>query len=336
MLRLAAIASILVTCLALAEGAARLAGETPWRPPRLDVRIEPGGSLFETDPTLGYRHRAGRYEVTQGLLRFTLSHDDRGLRATHAERAPDPRRPELWIFGDSITHGWSVDDDETYAWLLQERLPAWEVVNFGVSGYGTLHGWLQLEDALAAGRRPALVVVAYASFHDDRNTFARERRKILVPWNRLGPLAQPRARFDGAGELRIERAEARYAELPLMRQLAVAHLVERAWNRLEQRRLHGADVSLALLERFAKRARGAGFTLLVAGLTRDAPTEALFQRCRARGIRTVDVAVDLDLPGMRNLPWDPHPSARAHRLYAERLGGYLEREGLTGAGASPR
>jgi hypothetical protein len=335
MLRFAAIVSILATCLALAEGAARLAGETPWQPLRLDVRIEPGGSLFETDPRLGYRHRAGRYEVTQGLLRFGLTHDAQGLRATHAERAAAPR-PELWSFGDSITHGWSVDDDETYAWLLQERFPALEVVNFGVSGYGTLHGWLQFEDALAAGRRAAVVAVAYASFHDDRNTFARERRKILVPWNRLGPLAQPRARFDSRGELRIERAEARYAELPLMRHLAVAHLVERAWNRLEQRHLRGADVSFAILERFAERARDVGATLVVAGLTRDEPTRALFERCAARGIRTVDVAVDLDLPGMRSMPWDPHPSARAHQLYAERLGGYLEREGLVEAGSFPR
>ena len=336
MLRLVAIAFILVTCLALAEGAARLAGETPWQPPRLDVRVEPGGSLFEPDPRLGYRHRAGRFEVTQGLLRFSLTHDDQGLRATHPERASGSRPPELWIFGDSITHGWSVDNEETYAWLLQERFPALEVVNFGVSGYGTLHGWLQFEDALAAGRRAALAVVAYASFHDDRNTFARERRKILVPWNRLGPLAQPRARFDAAGELRIERAEARYAELPLMRRLAVAHLVERGWNRLEQRRLRGADVSFAILERFAERARREGITLVVAGITRDEPTQALLERCRAHGVRTVDIAVDLDLPGMRNLPWDPHPSARAHQLYAERLGGYLEREGLAGALSSPR
>ena len=329
MLRLVAIAFTLVTCLALAEGAARLAGETPWQPPRLDVRVEPGGSLFEPDPRLGYRHRAGRFEVTQGLLRFSLTHDDQGLRATHPERASGSRPPELWIFGDSITHGWSVDNEETYAWLLQERFPALEVVNFGVSGYGTLHGWLQFEEALAARPRPAVVVVAYASFHDDRNTFARERRKILVPWNRLGPLDQPRARFDGAGELRIEMAEVRYRELPLMRRFAVSHLVERAWNRIEQRRLRGADVTFAILERFAERSRRAGIAFVVAGITRDEATHAMLERCRAAGWRAVDVSLDLEQPGMRNLPWDPHPSARAQRIYANRLGGYLAREGLS-------
>jgi len=330
MIRLAAIASTLLVCLGLAEVGARLAGETPWRPPPLDVRIEPGGSLFERDPRLGYRHRAGRYQVTEGFLRFGLTHDAAGLRATHAERARDPRRPELWIFGDSITHGWSVDDAETYAWLLQERFPHLEVVNFGVSGYGTLHGWLQFQDALAARPRPAGVVVAYASFHDDRNTFARERRKILVPWNRLGPLSQPRARFDGAGELRIEMADARYRELPLMRQLALAHLLERAWNRGEQRRLRGAEVTFAILERFAERARREGVAFVVAGITGDATTRALLERCRAAGWRAVDASVDLEQPGMRNLPWDPHPTARAHRIYANRLGAYLAREGLSG------
>ena len=329
MVRFAAIASLLVVCLGFAEGGARLLGETPWRPPPLDVRIEPGGSLFERDARLGYRHRAGRYRVTQGFLRFDLSHDANGLRASHPERPGDPRRPELWIFGDSLTHGWSVNDAETYPWLVQQRFPDLEVVNFGVSGYGTLHGWLQFEDALAARPTPALVVVAYASFHDDRNTFARERRKILVPWNRLGPLDQPRARFDAAGELRIEMAEVRYRELPLMRHLAVSHLVERAWNRIEQRRLRGADVTFAILERFAEGSRRAGIAFVVAGITRDEATRAMLERCRAAGWRAVDVSVDLEQPGMRNLPWDPHPSARAQRIYANRLGGYLAREGLS-------
>jgi hypothetical protein len=331
MLRVAAIAFTLAACLVLAEGAARLAGETPWQPLPLDVRIEPGGSLFETDARLGYRHREGSFRVTQGFLRFGLTHGAGGLRATHPVRARDPLRPELWIFGDSITHGWSVGDEETYAWRLQQRFPGVEVVNFGVSGYGTLHGWLQFEDALADGRRPATVVVAYGSFHDDRNTFARERRKILVPWNRLGPLAQPRARLDGDGGLRIEMAEARYAELPLMRRLALAHLVERAWNRLEQRRLRGADVTFAILARFAERARREGIAFVVAGIAHDPDTRAMLERCRAAGWRAEDVSVDLELPGMRNLPWDPHPSAAAHRLYADRLGSYLAREGLSGS-----
>ena len=45
--------------------------------------------------------------------------------------------------------------------------------------------------------------------------------------------------------------------------------------------------------------------------------------CRSHGIPAVDISVALDQEGMTNKPFDPHPNAKAHRIYAEKLTNYL-------------
>jgi hypothetical protein len=314
-------AGVGLVCLGLAELLARGAGARPFEVVPSGIRVEPGGSLFQPHPTLGYSHRPGRYEVSQGLLRFVVTHGEDSLRITHPAGV-HPGRPEIWLFGCSLTHGWGVSDRETYAWLLQGRLPRYQVVNFGVNGYGTLHSLIQFEEALAKRGPPAVAVLAYAHFHDDRNTFARARRKLVVPWNHLGPLSQPRARFRD-GELRIDLAPADYRELPLMRHLASVHLLEQALNRLEQRSLRGGDVAEALLDRFAELGRRHGVSLVAAGISDSEVTRSRLEFLRSRGWHVVDIAVDLEQPVFNNLPSDPHPSARAHRVYARRLGDFL-------------
>jgi hypothetical protein len=325
---------VAAACLGLAELAARALSFEPWRVQPAPIAVEPGASLFEPDPHLGYRHRAGRYRVRNGWREFTVTHGPDTLRATRRDPGP-PVRPGLWVFGCSITYGWLLGDEETFPWVLQRRFPRLDVVNFGVNGYGTVHSLIQLEDALATRRPPVVVLVAYGSIHDDRNTFARVRRKEIVPWSHLGPLSQPLARLDPERGFRVELVPFRYRELPGMRRLASAHLLEQAWNELERRWLRADRVTEAVLVRFEELARGAGARFVLAGMWRDPATARRLAWARARGWLAVDVSVDLEDPRNSFLPWDPHPSARAQALYAERLGSFLAREALSPELASP-
>jgi hypothetical protein len=325
---------VAAVCLGLAELVARALDLEPFEAHQAPIVVEPGGRLFELHPTLGYRHLAGRYEVSIGRLEFTVTHGPDTLRITKPEPAP-PSRLGLWVFGCSLTHGWSVDDEETYSWKLQQRFPRLDVVNFGVNGYGTVHSLLQLEEAVATRTLPVAIVVAYGSFHDDRNTFSRMRRKQVAPWNHLGPLRQPAARLGPDGSLRLDIVPATYRELPGMRRLASLHLAEQAWNQLERRWLRSPEVTDAVLSRFEEVARGTGARLVLAGIWDDAATTERLEKARARGWLTVDVSVDLEDPLYNNLPWDPHPSARAHAAYAERLGSFLAREVLSPALVRP-
>ena len=181
----------------VAEGLVRWRGAAPWDPQPAALRVDPGGRLYQTDPELGYRMLPGRYTVRFPTgFGFDVPHGEDSLRIVREPARPTPAgAPELWIFGCSFSYGWGVDDSAVYAWQVQQMLPDWAVVNFSVNGYGTLQSLRQLERGLAEREAPAVVVLAYAAFHDERNTFVRQRRKRVAPFSALGPMVQPFARL---------------------------------------------------------------------------------------------------------------------------------------------
>jgi hypothetical protein len=155
---------------------------------------------------------------------FVVTHLQNTLRATQPidNYSAADEKPEIWIFGCSFTHGWSLNDEETYPWLLQQRFPDYQIVNFGVSGYGTIHSLFQYRDALRM-KRPRLAILAYARFHDERNTFARNWRKSIAPKNNMGALKIPYALLSKDGTLQYLDADLYYKELPIMNQMALSH-----------------------------------------------------------------------------------------------------------------
>jgi lysophospholipase L1-like esterase len=353
-----------VACLALASLAAALLGAEalvrargfePWTPDPGAAEVEPGGSLYRPDPLLGFVLRPGAYDVTlPSGLRFHVTHDAEGRRVTHAEGqrvaragAPAPEgggaaaeskatsRSELWIFGDSFTYGWAVNDEQTYPWLLQTAFPRHRVLDFAVGGYGTLHALLQLRAALRTRPPPALVLLAHNFFHDPRNTFSRLRRREVAPWNRLGPIQHPIARIAPDGKLRFASAPVAYRELPLMRRSALAHLVATAWDLLEDRRLRSHEVTRALLAELIASAGERGVPVLVATLEAWPANAAILDYARSLGARATDVSVDLRRPENTNLPHDGHPSPLAHRRYAKRLAPAI-RDALRESDGGPR
>src|SRR5678816_884654 len=155
---------VLIFFFSVAEVLSRVAGYKPWFVRTENTKVEPGGRLFEKDAKLGYRDLPGQYKITlMGAYVYTVTNLEDASRATHPLETYGNRGPklEIWIFGDSITYGWSVNDRDTFAWLLQEDFPDYEVVNFAVSGYGTLHSMIQLRDLLQQRKAPRLVILPY-------------------------------------------------------------------------------------------------------------------------------------------------------------------------------
>jgi hypothetical protein len=200
-----------------AEIVLRVAGYKPWQIENVDVAVEPKGNFFTKDSELGYKHLPGKFKVTlNGNYSFNATHLNNSLRITHPLNTynQSSKKPEIWIFGCSFTYGWSLNDSETYAWLLQEKLPKYEIVNFGVNGYGTLHSLIQFKEALKQANKPKIAVIAYAGFHDRRNTLLRARRKQMAAWNKLGILLQPDARLNGENNFTYSMAKLEYREFP--------------------------------------------------------------------------------------------------------------------------
>ena len=242
MLYFAFLAVLAVCGFAAGEFIVRAKGAKPFAVQKVEMKVDPGGSLFTTHHTLGYAHSPGRYDVTlPSGYTFTITHGEDSLRLTReadfaslpgssATGFGDEDHRQLWILGCSFTYGWSINDHETFPWLLQEALPDYSVVNFGVSGYGTIHSLRQFNTAIEERPKPSIVVLVYAHFHDMRNTFTRTWRKAVAPWNRMGLLRQPSVRLDESGLLDVSMVDVTYREWPFMRQSALIHFVESHYN----------------------------------------------------------------------------------------------------------
>ncbi len=309
-----------------AEVALRVAGYKPWQIENVDVAVEPKGNFFTKDSELGYKHLPGKFKVTlNGNYSFNATHLNNSLRITHplnTYNQSSTNKPEIWILGCSFTYGWSLNDHETYAWLLQSKLPQYEIVNFGVNGYGTLHSFIQFKEALKQGNKPKIAVIAYAGFHDRRNTLLRARRKQMSAWNKLGILLQPDARLDGKNNFTYSMTKLEYDEWPLMRVSALVNFLEVNYNQFEEGLYKSHDVSKAIIEEFNRLAEANGVKLVVAGI--NAGSAKMLKELSQEGIATVDISVDLKIPANNNLPHDLHPSAIANRQYADKLDGFLE------------
>jgi hypothetical protein len=313
----------------VAEAAARIKGFRPWAAPRTDIVVQPGGKFYTRHPTLGYTPLPGKFKVTlANSYSFEVTNLDNTLRVTRPlDVPPADVRKGIWIFGDSVTYGWSVNDKDTYCWLLQEKFPDYEIVNFGVNGYGTLQSLIQLREALRNGNEPKVVILAYAAWQDVRNTFVRIRRKMVAPAAYLGPVNQPYARLDD-GRLDVLTDTVAYREFPLMRYSAFINALEESYDKYEERHSQSHEVTKAIIKEISDLCRAHGIDLVVASLTSDPSSSDMLEYCKGERVKTVNIWVDLNTNENNNLPYDSHPSAIAHRQYARELESFLRSDVL--------
>ena len=222
-----------------------------------------------------------------------------------------------------------MNDQDTYCWLLQDALPDYEVVNFGVNGYGTLQSLIQLREALKNGNEPQVVILAYAPWQDARNTFIRMRRKMVVTAAFLGPVNQPYARLDGDGRLDVHMDALAYREFPLMRYSAFIHALEETYDRYEERHSQSHEITKVIIKEISDLCVTHRIRLVVASLTSDPISSDMLEYCSRERITTADAWVDLSIKENNNLPYDSHPSAIAHRQYARTLESFLRSNVLT-------
>ncbi|MGE5360926.1 MAG: SGNH/GDSL hydrolase family protein [Bacteroidales bacterium] len=169
-------ATVVLAVLALLEGGARLfvhvAPNNRWAFhthlidsvgfPALNEIMAPDPVLFWTlRPSLPRTVIAGRI-ANGSALDFSVSTDANGSRSTPA--VTGTRRPVVFL-GDSCTFGIGVSDDQTFAALLQQRLPVLRALNLGVPGYTAYQGRLRLND-YPFPSPPAAVVITFG-FNDE-------------------------------------------------------------------------------------------------------------------------------------------------------------------------
>jgi hypothetical protein len=324
---LVALILFLLVAIVAAEAVSRWKGLRPWTVRRTSVILETPGSYNSKHPTLGYLTNPGAFTFSQpGAYRFTMTHRSNGLRITHPpDTYSNDGKREIWIFGCSFTQGWTLDDNQTYAWSLQERLKDYEVVNFGVAGYGTVQSLIQCREALNRGGKPVVAVLAYGSFHDIRNTVTRgwiKRRLSTTGGNALGALKLPYATLSANRKVEILYKSSTYSWSPVLHRSAFFNFLDETYNRSLESSYKSHEVSAAVIEEFAHLCQANGIPLVVAGIYADPTTSEMLEHCQKLGIKTLDISVDLTIPGNANA-YDGHPTAIVNQQYAGKLEAYL-------------
>lgn len=139
------------------------AGTAGWRALWLDRDADAPGVAYSFD---AYHERRG-WALEPNLHRQSpwgpdsLHSTASGFRGTR-EPGPETSTGKLRILalGDSFTFGEEVRDEEAYPAVLERLLPATEVVNLGVHGYGHGQMLLYLEEA-GESLEPDLVLVGF-------------------------------------------------------------------------------------------------------------------------------------------------------------------------------
>lgn len=310
---------VLTICFGVGEVVARIAGLKPWDPKagRLNLDIQPGGTLFAPHPKLAYALLPGQFTVKQSKIRWTVTQASTLHRVTRPAGAAAEGRDAVWIFGDSFTYGAGLDDNATYTWLIQQKHPELEIVNFGIGGYSTLQSLIELEETLAAGEKPPRVaVIAYSSFHDGRNALLRGNRKSWIPYVERYP-EFPAARLE-EGKLKYGMVKLEYTPWPLEEYSALLNFIEEKSNKLQVITSGAQRVSQAIVLRFSELCKQHGIEFVLAGIYRDVRTASMVQWAQSQGIRALDISVDYT--NTENiLPGDGHPSPKANVEFANNL-----------------
>lgn len=309
-----------LTIFVLGEAGTRILGYAPYDPQvgRFEFQVDPGGTLYVPHARLAYVLKPGSYTIKQSVT-WHARHVGAFHRATSAEDTGelDDGREAIWMFGDSNTYGWALDDHQGYPWVLQEMHPELHVINFGVGGYSTLQSFYQLEEALTdKGSKPTTITLAYASYHDGRNELLRANRKTWYFYRERYP-HWPRAWLE-SGELKDEVGPLDYSPWPFSEQSSFINFLEDRYNKVTVLTSGANDVSRALITRFDQRCKEHGIAFHLLGIGHDFRTFAVLDWAKEQGISVLDISVDQSLPE-NVVPGDGHPSASSHLLFAKRV-----------------
>jgi lysophospholipase L1-like esterase len=157
--------------------------------------------IYVPDARMLWLPVAGHYLTVAGHKRETFNNQN--FRYPVDLEHKDPSTYRIFTFGDSVTMGWGVSDEDTYSAVLERKLNAagcdglrFQVVDAGVNAYPNALVARRLKTVFDDGYQPDVVILAY-SFNTEFENFARlegankqalERRVWVKSWVRRSAL----------------------------------------------------------------------------------------------------------------------------------------------------
>lgn len=240
-----------------------------------------------------------------------LSTNPWGMRDGNYQQTPPEDSYRIALLGGSIVMGSGVADGEAFESVLEARLnrendrstyASYEILNFGVGGYGPIRRLMALENKALSFGPHAVFTVAHTRdyYHAIHLLVLKSQAGVDIPYDHLREIVR-KAGIDG----KITQDEAARRLKPFGDEI-VAWAYRRTAEICQQRGLIPVwillpsgvgvreDEDTAKLVRFAEEA---GFAVL----------------------NLLDIFEGREPESLRTAVWDWHPNSRGHRLVADRL-----------------
>jgi len=151
----------------------------------LEAAEREGSNYDQFDPILGWSVRPGSSTVKDGT---PYESNEIGVRARRSyTQIPPPGITRLAVFGPSFARADDVDLEDAWTYLMEQSWPDLEVMNWGVSGYGTDQAYLRYQTQGAA-YSPDIVIMVYEEENLRRNV--NRYRPFFFPRTGI-PLTKP-------------------------------------------------------------------------------------------------------------------------------------------------
>jgi len=134
---------VIILLLSLTEGITRIICNQP---------------LYVFDETLGYVTKPGSVTEKTETYEANYTINKLGYRGEPYDNLKKPGIFRIVLIGDSHGFGWGINDDETFATIIEKRLRNVEIINLSVSGYGTDQEFLRLKKE-GLSYNPDLVII---------------------------------------------------------------------------------------------------------------------------------------------------------------------------------
>lgn len=305
----------------------RLGGFEVYQLPKLNFKSNPEGCIGKD--SLGFHLVPGSFRVlVSDSLEYFVTHGFDSLRVTSYHADSDTPKPKIFIFGCSYTYGQGVNDNETFPFLLQDAFPEYNIFNYAVPGQGTHQAFLRFRQALENGNFPDLVIVSYATFHEERNFLSRSYQHKLYQGCEVyneDTLIYPFVELiEDTFVIKYGNVLDKFKPTPFRQVSVLANFIDESLSEVHSNQRKQLMASQTIVSAMHELCLQHGILFVIADVESSHQSKIISKFCQEKPIEYIDISPDFSAGIYRNLPYDFHPNALAQQYYADRLTEYLE------------
>jgi hypothetical protein len=340
------LASLLLALIA-AEFAARKFLPEPARVILLPNAMDNGlamRSVHQSDPLLGWTLKPGPMQYrhilkdNRGVVQYDVLYSVVDGHPRTSAHPPDG--PVVIAAGASFTFGHALNDEDSWPWMLQQRLPHHPVVNTADMGYGTDQALLSAERQV--NRRPGSTAAVILGFDDSQIEPVRSSQGWLVF---LYPFSKPMFAIGPDGDP-VYKRQVRIWSPPILSDYSdlFAHAMNIAANRFYGIGSHeqARTLTASLIRTYARRFQQSGIRMAVVILPYaddQTPQSRADRQFIVDNLREAHIpTLILDFPRLPDGRFDVktfavstidrHPNRKYNNVLVEQLWPFLQSNGI--------